>query len=102
VSSIVFLFDAPNFTGSVSCDFISSTWTLVCSRGAQVSLSASSVSTLNVQVIINVNCKVAVTVVLRVFGDAAEVVLMLVVCGSRILSTPFFGVTLLGCDLSTS
>jgi hypothetical protein len=45
---------------------------------------------------------VAVTVVLTVFGDAAEVVLMLVVCGSRILSTPFFGVTLLGRDLSTS
>ena len=51
---------------------------------------------------------VAVTVVLTVFGDATEAVLMLVVCGSRILSTPvgrlrtptlFIGVTLLGLAL---
>jgi hypothetical protein len=44
----------------------------------------------------------AVTDSMTVFGDATEVLLMLPVCGSRILSTPFFGVTLLGCDLSTS
>ena len=52
---------------------------------------------------------VAVTDVLTVLGGTTEVVLMLVVCGSRILSTPvgklqiltvFFGGTLLGLTLS--
>ena len=58
---------------------------------ASIVVSVFRLDTLNVQVIINVNCKATVsclTVVLTVFGDATEVVLMLVVCGSRILSTP--------------
>ena len=92
---------------------MSSMWTLVCSRGARVSLSASSVSTLSMFKSLSMSTikplSFAVTDILTVFGDVTEVVLMLLVYDSRIRSTRvgrlhtltlFIGGTLLGLALS--